>query len=88
MRNTKYINTDTVTFLVHIKMKSNNNVFICEMFELGEILKEHNNSRGNVDIKMFSNINFRFQRITKANLKRLFSWETETTEELKKINLI
>jgi isocitrate dehydrogenase kinase/phosphatase len=58
------------------------------MYELGEILKKHNSCGRNVDIKMFSNINFRFQRITKANLKRLFSWETETTEELKKINLI
>ena len=84
----KYLNADLNLFMVHIAWKSNNNVFVCKIEEIGEILKTHNNHNQNATIKIFCRLKLNFKKISKKDLKRLASWETETNEELKKINLI
>jgi hypothetical protein len=84
----KYLNADFNLFMVHIPFKSNNNVFICQIEEIGEILKKYNKFKQGAKITMFCNLKLNFKRVTKKELKKLASWDTETSEELKRINLI
>jgi hypothetical protein len=83
-----YLNADINLFMVHIGWKSSNNIFICKIEEIGEILNKHNNQNKNATIKIFCRLKLNFKKITKKDLKQFASWETETSEELKKINLI
>jgi hypothetical protein len=88
MKNINYINTDLNTFLIQIKFKSNNNVFICSADQIGSILRTHNNSGKNIVIKQFCNHKLSFKKISKADLKTFVAWDTETRLELEKINFI
>jgi hypothetical protein len=88
MKNINYINADFNTFLIQIKFKSNNNLFMCSADQIGSILKKHNNSGKNIVIKQFCSHKLSFKRISKSDLKTFVSWNTETTLELEKINFI
>lgn len=77
------INTDRRTFLIKFSWKRTDGQFI---FQSGEELKhliETHGEKGIEYIKEFNPAKANFTRVSKADLLRCFSWETETSIFLK-----
>ena len=77
------LNTDRRTFLISFLHRSTNNTFIFqEPNELKFILETYDNT-GIEKIQEFNRSKNKFLRISKKDILKVCSWETETAEYLK-----
>lgn len=83
-----YIATHYDLFLVAFNGVSDQFIFDGHTSEeLGNLIQVHGKN-GIEFIKRFDKSKSKFQSMKKETVKQLFSWNTHTTEQLKKINFI
>ena len=83
MKNT-YLNTDKIILLITFMWKGTDKKFMCYTEkEFMHILKTYDQN-GIENIKQFNPIKNTFIRISKKQILAFFSWDTETSEYLKK----
>ena len=82
MQNT-IISIDTRTFLISFQFQNTNGKFIFKTsFDLMKILKDHDKN-GIESIKEFNPVKDNFIKVSKIDILKFCSWETEVSEFLK-----
>lgn len=79
------INTDTITLLIQFHGKGTNSQFITNTEDIANVIKTHNKN-GVEFIKEYDRTKQKFVRVSKDQLYRWLSYETEAVELLKSIN--
>ncbi len=84
MGNVKTINTDEQVFLVKFAWTINGGKFMTT--DVGATIKAHDSGRGIEYIKVFDHQKNRFVKISKSDILKFHSWNTESLLTIKSHN--
>lgn len=82
-----HLSTSHGLFLVSFKGNLQQYVFNTDNEALGNLIAEHG-KHGMVFIKRFHPVSSSFKKMSKQEISNMFSYDTHTIEQLKKINFI
>lgn len=86
MKNT--LDTSNDLYLVDFYAKSSAVIFKgCDSGTLGDLIQQNGNS-GIIAIRRYNPAKCRFEKQSIKTVKQLFSWDTHSTEQLKRVNYI
>ena len=81
------LSTEYGLFLVSFQGVLNHFVFSGNSETLGNLIQSHGKYGINF-ISRFNQSKSKFEKLSKSDVKNLFSWDTHSIQELKKINFI
>lgn len=85
---TNYLDTSKYLYLIEFQGNKNGVIFnSADVGLLGDLIQLHG-KHGILQVRRYSALKMKFERISKDLVKQLFSWDTHSTEQLKRVNYI